>query len=339
MIGLAIGDAISWTSMFHRSILLPAWTRRIRREIDASSESTNVIVTPMPFSLNQPAHHFDISPTDKTEWAAFSAELLLQNGPHGYDRSILKEWMALAQSTTPIRGGVSTQAALANIKNGILPPQSGRENPHYFDDGAMMRAVPIGLFCAGQPDIAARLTETDASVTNSEDGLWAAQAVAICLSLLSNGKSVNTAIEAAVHFLPSSSWIHRTVIEALSMVEKSNSVFPVIPQLQNAIVNREYSYGNAAPETLALALCIAKLHGQNFETALMTSSLFTKSGETLPAIVGALSGAMDPSMNVSEHWMNAIRKMKGIAIPSLAGKDYAALALQISNMAGQSKLS
>ena len=35
MIGLAIGDAISWTSMFHRSVLLPLWTRRIRREMDS----------------------------------------------------------------------------------------------------------------------------------------------------------------------------------------------------------------------------------------------------------------------------------------------------------------
>ena len=57
MIGLAIGDSISWTSMFHRSVLLPQWTRRIRREIDASSETTNVLLTPMPFSLNQPAKY------------------------------------------------------------------------------------------------------------------------------------------------------------------------------------------------------------------------------------------------------------------------------------------
>ena len=44
MIGLAIGDAIGWTSMFHRSFLLPPWTRRKRREIDMTSETENVIV-------------------------------------------------------------------------------------------------------------------------------------------------------------------------------------------------------------------------------------------------------------------------------------------------------
>ena len=51
MIGLAIGDAISWSAMFHRSYLLPPWTRRIRREIDASSEATNVILQPTPFRM------------------------------------------------------------------------------------------------------------------------------------------------------------------------------------------------------------------------------------------------------------------------------------------------
>ncbi|MBI2427417.1 MAG: hypothetical protein HYV29_01210 [Ignavibacteriales bacterium] len=87
MVGLAIGDAISWTSMFQRSFLLPPWTRRIRREIDTSSEATNVIVTPMPFSLNQPAQHFDISPTMNTEWSAFSAEILVGNGFSSYTQS------------------------------------------------------------------------------------------------------------------------------------------------------------------------------------------------------------------------------------------------------------
>ncbi|MFA6457361.1 MAG: ADP-ribosylglycohydrolase family protein [Bacteroidota bacterium] len=335
MIGLAVGDAVSWTAMFHRSVLLPEWTRRIRREIDASSEATNVIVTPMPFSLNQPAYHFDISPTDETEWAAFSAGSLLQNGLHGYDRSILNEWLSLVKSTAPIRGGVSTQAALANLKKGIRPPQSGKENPHYFDDGAMSRAVPIGLLCAGQPDAAARVAEIDASVTNSEDGIWAAQSMAVVLSLICSGKTISEAIDTALQYLPTSSWIHRTVTEAMNITAKTNSIFSVMPQLQTAIVNREYSYGNAAPETLALALSIAKVHGNHFETAVMTSSMFAKSGETLPAMVGALSGAMDTSMTVSEQWMNAIRTMKGICIPSLAGKDYTTLAMQISNMAGQ----
>ena len=335
MIGLAIGDALSWTSMFHRSVLLPQWTRRIRREIDASSETTNVIITPMPFALNQPAKHFNISPTDKTEWAAFSAEILLENNFNSYTKSVLNEWIKLSQVAETIRGGVSTQAALHNLRNGIRPPQSGKQNPHYFDDGAMARAIPIGIICAGQPDKAAHLTEIDATVTNSEDGVWAAQAIAVAISLVCSGENFIDAMSSAYQYLPESSWIRRTVDEAMIITEKSTSIFSILPEIQSKIVNREYSYGNVAPETLALTFIIVRLHGDNFETAVTTAASFAKSGESLPAMVGALSGAIQLKPIASDTWLDAIGTLKGICIPNFAGKNYLNIIEQISKYAGK----
>ncbi len=335
MHGLAIGDSTSWTSMFHRSVLLPPWTRRIRREMDTASETTNVIVTPMPFSLNQPAQHFNISPTDETEWASFTAEILLENSSASYKLSVLDRWMNLAQSRDTIRGGVSTQAALHNLRNGIFPPQSGKENPHYFDDSAMVRAVPIGIVCTGQPDKAALLAEIDASVTNSEDGIWAAQAMAVAICLVCSGKNINEAIGTAMEYLPESSWIRRSVNKAMKITQQGNSIFSILPEIHNNIVNREYSYGNVAPETLALTFIIAQLHANNFEIAVMTACSFAKSGETLPAMVGALVGATHSSAIAGEHWLKAIESLKGICIPRLNGENYILLTEQIANLAGQ----
>ena len=337
MIGLAIGDSISWTSMFHRSVLLPQWTRRIRREIDASSETTNVLLTPMPFSLNQPAKFFNISPTDKTEWAAFAAEIVLESNLKTYEQKVFDGWIKLANSQIPIRGGVSTQAAINNFKIGLRPPQTGKQNPHYFDDGAMIRAVPIGIFCSGHPEEAARLAEIDASVTNSEDGIWAAQAIASAISLICTGRSSGEAINAAYQYLPESSWIKRVVDEAMHLAVKSDSVFSILPELQKRIVNREYSYGNIAPETLALTLVIAKLHGDDFEKAISTSVCFAKSGETLPAIVGALVGAIQAQNIVSNYWLASIEKLKGISIPNYAERNYLNIVEELSNQAGQKK--
>ena len=334
MIGLAIGDALSWTAMFHRSMLLPPWTRRVRREMDSASETSHVIATPMPFSLNQPASHFDLSPTAPTEWAAATAGLLLNPGAESYERSIYREWMTLAHAQGPIRGGVSTQAALHNLRNGMRPPQTGRENPHYFDDGAMPRAVPIGIRCAGHPDEAARLAELDASVTNSEDGVWAAQALAVVIGMTCAGKSIPEAISAANRYLPESSWVKRTVNEASRIAERGHSVFALLPELQTSIVNREYSYGNVAPETLALTFVIAQLRLESVESAVMTALCFAKSGETLPSIVGAVAGAMQSTTFASDQWLRAIGSLKGICIPSLAGINYLALIEQIANRAG-----
>jgi len=335
MIGLAIGDSLSWTSMFHRSVLLPQWTRRIRREMDASSETTNIILTPMPFSLNQPAKFFNISPTDKTEWAAFSAEILLKNDFDSYNQSVLDEWVKLSNSKDPVRGGVSTQAALQNLRNGIQPPQSGKQNPHYFDDGAMSRSVPIGIIYSGHPDKAAKLAYIDAIVTNSEDGVWAAQAMAVAISLVCFGASINEAINEAYKYLPETSWIRRTVDEAMSMVKNNDSIFSILPEIQNKIVNREYSYGNAAPETLALTLIIAKLHGNDLEKAITSAACFSKSSETLPAMVGALAGAMQLKSFAGDSWLGAIETLRGISVPGSEGKNYLKLVEDISNQAGQ----
>ena len=198
----------------------------------------------------------------------------------------------------------------------------------------MSRAVPIGIFCVGQPDIAAHLAEIDASITNSEDGVWAAQAIAVAVSLICSGKNINDAIDAAHRFLPPTSWIKRTVEETFLITRESNSIFSILPELQNEIVNREYSYGNIAPETLALTFSISKLQSKNFETALMTANSFAKSSETLPAMVGALVGAMQSTNIESESWLNAISSLKGICIPSFEGKDYFSLIEQLSNLAG-----
>ncbi len=321
MIGLAIGDALSWPAMFHRSRLLPSWTRRIRREIDAASEASNVLALAMPFSLNQPADALDAGPTDDAEWAAFTANILLnRNGT--YEDALLSAWFTLARSGEAIKGGVSTQAALSNLRKGIMPPRSGRENPHYFDDGAVARAVPIGIFCTGNPEKAAQLAALDASVTNSEDGVWAAQSMAVGVSLACSGKSVNEILTESIQVLPQSSLVRRKVDDALALTKECGSLFSVLPKLQNAIVNREYSYGNAAPETLALAFVITKMMGHDFERAITAAASFAKTADSLPAMVGALAGGMNPGVIASDDWLEAVRNLKGICIPSLNGTDF-----------------
>lgn len=336
MFGLAIGDAMSWTSMFHRSVLLPPWTRRIRREIDTASETTNVIVTPMPFSLNQPAELLDQSPAMCTEWSVFTANVLLNSDRDEFESSILSAWKTLASGNEQIRGYVSTQAALTNLRNGLLPPHSGKQNPHYFDDSAMSRSVSIGIICSGRPDLAARLALADASVTNSEDGIWAAQAMAIAVSMLTSGKSYADAFGAAMQILPHGSWIERTVRDALSVTDGCRSIISMLPELQKRIVNREYSYGNVAPETLALSFAIVRLHENDVESALQAALCFPKSAESLPAIVGALSGAGQTGEIMNGTWNKVIATLKGISIPSLNGKEFIPIVEQLAQRAERS---
>jgi ADP-ribosylglycohydrolase len=332
--GLAIGDTLSWPAMYHRSALLPFWTRRIRREIDASSETDNVIIPPVPFSLNQQPSVFDFCPTDDTEWGAFSAFALLSCAEKPYRERLLELWLGLAGSDEPVKGGVAVQAALNNLRKGLLPPKCGKENPHYFDDGAIIRAVPVGVMFAGKPEKAALFAEAEASFTNSEDGVYGAKAMAVAVSLACSGENIFTATETALEQLPAGSWIRRTVDEAILMSNERESAFLLLPDLHSKIINREYSYGNAAPETLAVAFVIARLHGGSFEDAVTMASALPKCSDSLPAITGALAGALHDEPVAEGSWKNAISELKGICIPSLKGTNFIELIENLSNSIG-----
>ena len=333
MLGLAAGDAMSWPAMFHRSYLLPFWTRRIRREMEAAAETNKVIRPAMPFSLNRPAEVFAIGPTDDTEWAAFTAQqLLLQDGKLAPGK-LLAAWLELARSSQNVRGGVSIQAALANLRQDKFPPQSGKDNPHYFDDGAVCRAVPIGVVCAERPNEAAEMAAIDATVTNAEDGVWAAQAMAAAVSVACAGAGIDEVINTAMSMLPGQTWIERSVREALSLCEEGAALFDIFPRLSDGIINREYSYGSVAPETLALTLVITKLFKNDFKSAVMAAASFAKTADSVPALVGALSGAMTAQEFISPDWRERFRQLQGICLPTLAGVDYVELAERLADLA------
>ncbi len=324
LLGLAIGDAVGWPAMFHRSRVLPPWTRRIRREMDAQREDAGVLRVPMPFSLNQPFTAFDLCPTDDTEWAAWTIDGLLANGCNVSADWVTAQWSGLAHGGTAVRGGVSTQTALANLRNDIMPPASGRNNPHYFDDGAACRAVPIGIAYAGNPDRAAAAAAVDACVTNAEDGIWVAQSVAAAVSIACAGGSCTSVIEAARSILPADSWSRRTVDHALRLSGEDVPSLALLPLLQR-ILNAEYSDGCVGPETLALTLAIVQRFGERFDEAVTTAAAFAKGADALPALVGAIAGALAAGTPIPPQWEGSLGPLRGICLQSLAGRDYRGL--------------
>jgi ADP-ribosylglycohydrolase len=297
LLGLAIGDAIGWPAMFHRSRVLPPWTRRIRREMDAQREDAGVLRVPMPFAT------FDLCPTDDTEWAAWTIDGLLANGCNVNAEWVTAQWSGLAHGGTAVRGGVSTQAALANLRNDIMPPASGRNNPHYFDDGAACRAVPIGIAYAGNPDRAAAAAAIDACV----------------------GGSCASVIETALGVLPADSWSRRTVDRALRLSGQDVPPLALLPLLQRTL-NAEYSDGCVGPETLALALAIIQGFGERFDEAVTIAATFAKGADALPALVGAIAGALAAGTPIPPQWEGSLGPLRGICLPSLAGRDYLGLA-------------
>ena len=333
--GLALGDSLSWQAMYHRSLELPFWTRRIRREIDAESENSKIIKLNLPFSLNNPVESFKISPTDDTEWAAFTIGLLLKaNGKFDFNLH-LKAWKELANNQESIYGNVSTKAALKNLSNGLLPPECGHDNPHYFDDGAMVRAISIGALYAGNIDHAAEYSGLDASITNSLDGIWASQSIAAAISLACIENDIQNIIDAALQQMPENSWLILKVKEALEIANKYESLLEALPVLHDNIIDYSYNYGSAAPENLALTLAIFFLSKGDLTLGVTSAASLAKTADSVPAFVGALCGALKND-NFSNNWTKKFTSLKGICIPDVKGKNFLELSEKLNELAANS---
>ncbi|HEY8347012.1 MAG TPA: ADP-ribosylglycohydrolase family protein [Symbiobacteriaceae bacterium] len=331
LLGLAAGDALGWPAQYHRSYQLPFWTRRLRRELDAEGESTHVTRPPVPFSLNQPVEPLRLGPSDDAEWAAFTAMLLIRTSGRMEPEVLIDAWRDLAARQEPVRGPVSVQGALHNLRRGVLPPQSGHDNAHYMDDAAAVRAVPIGACCAGDPERAAALAERDAAVTNALDGLWAARAMAAAVAVAAGGGNAEEAVAAALRELPEGSWIARQTAKALSLSDGAESPFAVIPALSDGILSPIYSYGSLAPETIPLTLALVRITGGDLAQSLPVAAAFARAADSLPALVGGLCGALAGEELIPPAWRERCR-LAGICLPELAGVNLADLARDLAGI-------
>jgi ADP-ribosylglycohydrolase len=332
LLGLAAGDALSWQALYHKSYALPFWTRRLRREIDVESEKEGIVRLNLPFSLNVPVDPFFISPTDDTEWAAFTAGTIISNNGEYNFNSHLEAWKKLAKNYQDIRGSISIKGALNNLNKGIFPPASGNDNPHYFDDSAMTRAVVIGSLFPGEKEKAAEYAGEEASVTNSLEGVWAAKAMAAAVSSACSGANIDKIISAALEQVRSSGWIREKLAKAIGIVEKHKNIFSCLPVLYDEIIDHSYNYGVSAPENLALSLALFIVSKRDITAGITAASSLAKTADSVAAFTGALCGACsdDP---FEEEWVGRFNSLKGICIPELEGKNFNNIADKINSFA------
>ena len=127
----------------------------------------------------------DPAGTDDTEYAVLTAMAVLEYGHEMTPADVTRTWRdkLLGQEGGFNRGGFSEMTAINNLRAGLSAPESGRDNHEMWSDGAAMRIAPVGVFCAGDPQEAARLAAVDAEVSHARDGIYCGQAVAAAVSV------------------------------------------------------------------------------------------------------------------------------------------------------------
>ncbi|GAB4444557.1 MAG: hypothetical protein Kow00120_14300 [Anaerolineae bacterium] len=330
MFGLAYGDAIGFPALFHRFRVTPKKRHDFlwRTNMELYRQQINRVM--LPFTHRLPSAILEPSPTDDTEFAVLNLQALVRASGEPTEQTFLAVWQeAVLPHADAVASGFSERAAIENLKRGLLPPETGNDNPLHYEDSAVPRAVPIGLFCVGDPDRAAALAQLDAEITQAEDGIYAARAMAAAVAVLAGGGALAEATARARAEFPADSWIAHMDGVARACRDAAEMVEDLILSLSAQVVNTVYSYGCVAPETLPAALVIAEQCAGDLRAACLAANALPKAADSLPAFVGALCGCFQGVGAITPRWRAALKVCRGVCLPFLEGADIEALTRQL----------
>jgi len=310
--GLSFGESTALPSATHRlAILAPKRIMRMK-SLGEFADNNKQTTRPFPYTHAQPSSMLNPRPSDDAEWFSFVADYLLDS------KETLTQWTLLAEKIDEIRARTGTKIALRNIIAGKNPPATGHDNPHYFDDISLIRALAISTFRFNDPKVLGLIVREDISVTHSEDGLYCALAMAYLHATLLRGESASQAIESALSQLPLDSWSYSTVTSMINKTSNKKLALQRYATLENEEIENIYAYPVSAPETLGL-LCAHLQHAQNAEDLIFAGLLHKRKLDSLPALMGAVAGALYGTEWIPEEFRDARLELEGVCIPALKG--------------------
>ena len=272
-----------------------------------------------------------VKSTDDTEFSLLTAKALVENKGVLTRENVLAAWKKYILDSGGVqdRGGRPLYGAAANLARGMKPPLSGRDNVMNNDDGAAMRVAPIGIICAGDPQKAAEMAVVDAEISHYADGIWAAQAIAASIAVAMVDGTTEEIIEAGLEFIPSDSWLGRTIAHTKSLWE----TYPEIEQSWEKLHTDLWTPAHSvAPEAIPQIFAIIHYTQTDFHKGLFWSANFGRDADTITAIVGAVSGARHGIGSIPEDWVEKVKKPAGVCLGFTANEDILDLGQKLSDL-------
>jgi ADP-ribosylglycohydrolase len=325
LLGLAVGDALGLPADVHRSVRDP-WPRGAVWRANAGLDAERVSRPLLPFAAGLDGTR-GIVPTDDAETAAVAALALLESeNPDDWFATWLRyhspddAWM-----------GVAARSAVRNAALGLRPPETGADNPASWGDDALPAAVVAGI-AVGDPLAAGDTAARYAEITNADEGVEAARALAVAVCSLVSGTGLAAALEDAESAVPRDGWLADGFAAASAIVADSPATpgagFATLPALIERLSPRDYSHAGIAAHTLPLAFALTRLAGGDAAVAIPLALSVARSADSLPPLCGALCGAFgDPSVRASA-W-TSLDELHGILLPGTRGLRLTGLAARL----------
>lgn len=320
-LGLVVGETLSWARIFERSQLLPYWTRRKRREIETQHDQAGILDQVLPFALNQPTEAFKAGPGSRAEWFYFQFHVFDHARGDYALTDALAAWRELANKRAALRLSIAEHSAISNLQRGELPPSSGYENPHYFDDSSIARA--LCLACLAPPARVEAAVREDAGITNAQDGIDASVALACLARALIDKQPLADALFFAQTTLPAGTWTTNLHEETQAASKHLTDAFSLIRVLGELTSNDAYSYGTSAPEVLAVVMALLAFAARTQRTGAVEAILLPALAlpRTAHAVLPALGALLALAGFFPEETLLAYHDapLVGVALPMLRG--------------------
>lgn len=266
--------------------------------------------------------------TDDTEFAVLTAKSIIDSGGKLTSKSVVEAWQKyiIAQGGVFDRGGRPLRGAVHNLQKGMLPPFSGKYNALNNDDGAAMRIAPIGILCAGNPKLAASMAEIESQISHFEDGIYAAQAVAASVSLAMVNAPIDDIINVAFDYIPSDSWLGYSMYKAIGICDAHPTIESAWALLHTEFWSPERSL---SPEAISQAYSVFRLVHGDFQQSIFWGGNFGRDADTICAIVGAFSGALNGVEIIPQDWIEKTKSPSGVCLKFSKDENVVDLAKQV----------
>jgi len=262
----------------------------------------------------------DQTGTDDTEYALFSARLLLQHGRALTPELAAQAWKdEIISASNEYKGaGFSEILTIANLQRGLMPPHSG-QHLHSWSDGLAMRVAPYGIAAAGNLQLAARLAEFDGAVSHAGEGIFCGRAVAAAVAMAMTDAPLDTIFDAALAVIPEDSWSARAILQGLEIGKQSSDVWAALEPLYHKIACPFYHWSDLAPEAVGLAFGVLAAARGEFESAVLGAVNVGRDTDTIAAVAGAIAGAKAGLKKIPAPWAERIGVAKGNCIKTVKG--------------------
>lgn len=242
------------------------------------------------------SEHHKLQPgqwTDDTQFSLCVAQSLIDNREFNPE-DLSNRYIKLFASKT-IRGyGKTTELAINNLLNGKSYKESGVVGS--YGNGTAMRAAPFGIWFRNDLQRLVEIVKVDSAITHaSEEAEAGAIAIALAAAYAAN-RDLDNLSERICEKLPESKV--KTVVHSLSSLVDANHITPAAAL---SILGTKADVRQTVPAAL---YCFMRCDGfwKGVETAIRAGG----DADTTAAIVGALFGARDGTMDMLSSWIDGV---------------------------------